>query len=92
MDKFTFWKMIHEFLEYVGRFAPLIILVIVLFGFAVIYSKNHEKDEWVYMTFEEIIVFIGKMAPGISLVVVLFAYKRILERKNKWEWKKWLKK
>lgn len=46
MDGFTlYWKVLHDFLNYVGRFAPLIVLVIVLFGFAVIYSKNPEKDE-----------------------------------------------
>lgn len=46
MDEFTFfWEMIHECLEYVGNFAPLIILAIALFGFAIIYDKNNEKDE-----------------------------------------------
>ncbi|UYX52404.1 hypothetical protein M3Y14_29075 [Bacillus thuringiensis] len=46
MDEFTFfWEMIHECIEYVGKFAPLIILAIALFGFVTIYEKNNEKDK-----------------------------------------------
>lgn len=46
MDEFTFyWEIIHECVEYVGKFAPLIVLAIVLFGFSVFYEKNRGKDE-----------------------------------------------
>ncbi|WP_179863489.1 hypothetical protein [Bacillus toyonensis] len=46
MDEFTFyWQIIHECVEYVGTFAPLIVLAIVLFGFTVFYEKNREKDK-----------------------------------------------
>ncbi|WP_242321474.1 hypothetical protein [Bacillus cereus group sp. BfR-BA-01312] len=46
MDGFTFyWKIIHECIEYVGKFAPLIVLAIVLFGISLFYEKNREKDE-----------------------------------------------
>lgn len=46
MDEFTFyWEMIHECVEYVGKFAPLIILAIFLFGLSVVYEKNREKNK-----------------------------------------------
>ncbi|WP_176542711.1 MULTISPECIES: hypothetical protein [Bacillus cereus group] len=46
MDGFTlYWKVLHDFLNYVGKFAPLIILVIALSGFATISNKNNEKDK-----------------------------------------------
>lgn len=46
MDEFTFfWGMIHECLEYVGKFAPLIVLAVFLAGLVLFCEKNSEKDK-----------------------------------------------